>query len=335
MFALVQLLCACALVQAGVSNDVCRARTKSTLFSWYSLAGGVAEDWYGAALQRHRQKTFAYCTVHNHFKRFLTTGNLSPVRPTPSYQEHEVVSRSSLSLDFSSIMYLNEVCQTITHCMAFESLHRRFVVSFTDVVLPERRVSKTIVAIQRSVEQRGMFMAEVQFFNANQFVWVDETGSKWQQRSDPEVWIQSEGRATCSQSIFASRISASDGVLACTFTKGTVNGENFLDFIQGRLLAEVWWRESTLHPCVGQLFNTSRAASNRHFEADGVLTLFLSPYSPDMNPIEELFSHFKYYLKDHDIVLHAMRDPLPCLNLEWTLWQQNNAMPGSNMLDIK
>ena len=45
----------------------------------------------------------------------------------------------------------------------------------------------------------------------------------------------------------------------------------------------------------------------------GILTLFLPRYSPDMNPIEELFSYFKYYLKDHDMVLQAMRDPLPLL----------------------
>ena len=45
----------------------------------------------------------------------------------------------------------------------------------------------------------------------------------------------------------------------------------------------------------------------------GILTLFLPPYSLDMYPIEELFSYFKYYLKDHDMVLQAMRDPLSLL----------------------
>ena len=45
----------------------------------------------------------------------------------------------------------------------------------------------------------------------------------------------------------------------------------------------------------------------------GILVLFLPPYSPDMNPIEEMFSSIKYYLKDHDQVLQAMDDPLPLL----------------------
>ena len=34
-------------------------------------------------------------------------------------------------------------------------------------------------------------------------------------------------------------------------------------------------------------------------------------HSPDMNPIEEMFSCIKYYLKDYDLVFQAMGDPLP------------------------
>ena len=44
----------------------------------------------------------------------------------------------------------------------------------------------------------------------------------------------------------------------------------------------------------------------------GILTLFLPPYSPDMNPIE-MFSYIKYYVKDHDQILQAMDDPIPML----------------------
>lgn len=43
----------------------------------------------------------------------------------------------------------------------------------------------------------------------------------------------------------------------------------------------------------------------------GILVLFLPPYSPDMNPIEEMFSYIKYYLKDHDPILQALNDTVP------------------------
>lgn len=32
-----------------------------------------------------------------------------------------------------------------------------------------------------------------------------------------------------------------------------------------------------------------------------------------MNPIEEMFSYVKYYLKDHDDILQALPDPTPVI----------------------
>lgn len=45
----------------------------------------------------------------------------------------------------------------------------------------------------------------------------------------------------------------------------------------------------------------------------GIILLFLPAYSPDLNPIEELFSYIKYYLKDHDFIIQVMQDPQPVL----------------------
>ena len=38
----------------------------------------------------------------------------------------------------------------------------------------------------------------------------------------------------------------------------------------------------------------------------GIVVIFLPPYSPDLNPIEELFSSVKYYLKDHDEMMQSV-----------------------------
>ena len=45
-----------------------------------------------------------------------------------------------------------------------------------------------------------------------------------------------------------------------------------------------------------------------------ILVLFLPPYSPDMNPIKEMFSYIKYYLLDHDPILQALDDPVPIID---------------------
>ena len=46
----------------------------------------------------------------------------------------------------------------------------------------------------------------------------------------------------------------------------------------------------------------------------GILLIFLPPYSPDLNPIEEAFSAVKYYLKDHDELIQSITDPLPVIH---------------------
>ena len=45
-------------------------------------------------------------------------------------------------------------------------------------------------------------------------------------------------------------------------------------------------------------------------EDGGILVLFLPPYSPDYNPIEELFSYLKYYLKEHEDLIQVIASPM-------------------------
>ena len=41
----------------------------------------------------------------------------------------------------------------------------------------------------------------------------------------------------------------------------------------------------------------------------GILVIFFPPCSPDLNPLEEAFSYIKQYLRKHDELLQAIRDP--------------------------
>lgn len=85
-------------------------------------------------------------------------------------------------------------------------------------------------------------MAEILFLDVNQLVWLDETGSDNRDRihkfgyslkGEPPIYnriLHRGGRisAICAMS--------TDSLLAYTFMKGTVNGEKFLEFIQGTLV---------------------------------------------------------------------------------------------------
>ena len=41
--------------------------------------------------------------------------------------------------------------------------------------------------------------------------------------------------------------------------------------------------------------------------------LWLPPYSPDFNPVENAFSEVKYYLKEHDEIMQVVNNPLPVI----------------------
>ena len=107
----------------------------------------------------------------------------------------------------------------------------------------------------------------------------------------------------------------SSGVLEYEATTGSVNADKFIDFIRGRLVPN-------MQPFPGDhsiLILDSCSIHHSHavqqlLTSLGIVVLFLPPYSPDYNPIEELFSHLKYYLKAHDDVIEATDDPLPIIN---------------------
>ena len=48
-------------------------------------------------------------------------------------------------------------------------------------------------------------------------------------------------------------------------------------------------------------------------QQSGIILLFLPPYSPDLNPIEEAFSYVKGYLRKHDALLQILQDPTDVL----------------------
>ena len=42
------------------------------------------------------------------------------------------------------------------------------------------------------------------------------------------------------------------------------------------------------------------------FQQSGILSLFLPPYSPDFNPVEEAFSYIKGYMRKYDDLLQCV-----------------------------
>lgn len=130
-------------------------------------------------------------------------------------------------------------------------------------------------------------------------VFLDETGVKtnltrlrgWAEIGQRLVEVIPGGNwETCSlvQAV------ALDGTRAAMVLDGPMNGESFVGFCQ-------WLLAPSLHP--GDLVVMDNLSSHksiqaiRAIEAVGARVVYLPPYSPDLNPIENLFSKIKQFIR--------------------------------------
>jgi transposase len=84
------------------------------------------------------------------------------------------------------------------------------------------------------------------------------------------------------------------GLTAPLVIDGAVNGEIFLAYVQQQLAP-------TLRPgdivIMDNLSSHKRPGVREAIEMAGATLMFLPPYSPDLNPIEQAFAKFKWLLK--------------------------------------
>ncbi len=85
-----------------------------------------------------------------------------------------------------------------------------------------------------------------------------------------------------------------EGLTAPLVVDGAINGDLFLAYVQQTLAP-------TLRPgdmvVMDNLSSHKRAGVREALAAVGAKLLYLPPYSPDFNPIEQAFSKFKWLLK--------------------------------------
>jgi transposase len=84
------------------------------------------------------------------------------------------------------------------------------------------------------------------------------------------------------------------GLTAPLVIDGAINGELFLAYVRQQLVP-------TLRPhdivIMDNLSSHKKAGVREAIEAAGAQLAYLPPYSPDLNPIEQAFSKFKWLLK--------------------------------------
>ena len=103
-----------------------------------------------------------------------------------------------------------------------------------------------------------------------------------------------------------------DGLVEYELVSGTVDGEQFLQFVQCALIPQMSPFDGLTERSIAILDNCSVhhvSGVIEEFRKAGIMVLFLPPYSPDYMPIELCFSYIKYYLKCHDDLLQVVSSP--------------------------
>lgn len=254
-------------------------------------------------------------TVFNICKLFEETGTVEPLQGKSGHSSARALSQYDELLVINLLMenpslYLSGNKQT--HSTVCRLLHRHG--------LTRKRIQQ--VAIQRSSIFRGEFMAEMDFFSIDKLVWLDETGCDKRDHIRKMGYAMKGERPVCKRILHrGQRISAvaamcCDGVIALELEAGTMNGDKFFQFITETLIPEMMQFDGSNARSVLLMDNCSIHHVSPVLEmlTDAcILTMFLPPYSPDLNPAEELFSLVKYYLREHDEVLQSVDDPSPII----------------------
>ncbi len=260
-------------------------------------------------------------TVQRTYKSIEQRGGVDPVkcdrRRERKLDEHNELYVVGTVLECPTL-YLGEICQHIHTVFNIEVSPSTICRLMKQYGITRKKIRQ--IASQRCDSLRGAFMAQCFVFSTrSMFVWVDETGSD---RRDHirKYGYALRGLTPCYKRLLVrgQRINAisaiSSGVLATELMTGSVGGDRFYDFVRGTLLP-------MMRPFNGVNSHSILIMNNCSFHhivevkdllrSAGIVVLFLPPYSPDLNPIEEAFSYVKNYLRKHDELLLLTSYKLP------------------------
>ena len=174
------------------------------------------------------------------------------------------------------------------------------------------------IANQQSEEKRTEFIEEMDFIRADMIVWLDETGSDrkkgrrlfgYHLRGMTPVCFTHTLRGQRLNSI---GIMSMRGLEDFDIYEGNINGDIFCDFIERCLVPILQPFNGTNQRSVVVMDNASIHHTDevvRTIQESGAIIRFLPPYSPDLNPIEEVFSKVKNFLKRNEVAYDATSSP--------------------------
>ena len=197
------------------------------------------------------------------------------------------------------------------------------VVSVSTICRTLRRMGCTrqvieVIALQRSDYCRAKFMAEVSCYDPSMLIWLDESGfdkrNSMRKRAYDIRGITPRDHQLLIRGMRYSAIpilSTEEIHDVCLF-EGTVNGDKFLYFIRTLLRAVVqpfnWVNNHSIIIMDNASIHHVEQVTDYIENQLKARILFLPPYSPDLNPCEEVFSKVKSIVKENNILFQACQE---------------------------
>ena len=152
---------------------------------------------------------------------------------------------------------------------------------------------------REDVKKREYWKKEVMSLNANNLIFIDESGANLRMESS---YARAEGGGRVKMPVPFNRgpqISmigavSTEKVEAALYGEWSTNGEIFLTFIETQLVPELKAKHIVVMDNVK--FHLQKSVSDA-IESTGATVIFLPPYSPDFSPIEHMWSKIKNRLR--------------------------------------
>lgn len=191
------------------------------------------------------------------------------------------------------------------------------------------------IALQQSESKRIQFMSEISLFDPDMLIWIDETGST--RRNNIRTFgysLRGTRPRTHILRVSGERLSAIpvmttrgiEDVYVCT---GSVNGDVFEQFLCQCVLPIILPFDGNNPRSVIVMDNASIHHVERVYEiitGVGAKLVFLPPYSPDLMPLEEVFSKVKAALNANEHMFLYSLTPSLILKLAFNTVTQKDCL---------
>ena len=260
---------------------------------------------------------------------------------TSGVMTDEIINGVRNIVEESPELYLDEIMEKLAQDIGVYLPHMAVYRILTDKLRTSLQVC-TEVATQRNKEERRQYRHALDLLvqHPNQVLVLDETHKDrnasrrrrgWGERNGDGVKIRRWFRMNLNYTMIAAM--NINGFIGSTIklimrdeisdegAAGTVNGEGFQEWVREYLLPVLGSYANNEDNSIVIMDNASTHMSRevvRMIEGTGAYLLYSAPYSPDLSPIEYLFSVYKsnlkrfsrYYEKEewYELHLHAIRE---------------------------